>query len=161
MEIAIILFLLALAGKNTPQAQELPPPELLTGDWNALLHSDWFAARSFNGLSGREIAQAADTINKLVEHKDTLRQLLQGDFSALTNSGKNGLFGQAGSMLENLAHIAALAQGTGGLNGLFGNFGKEEGAESPLPAQEETPLAPIANIADAEIICALTRYFAA
>ena len=156
MEIAIILLLLALTGQNGRTAQELPPPELLRGDWNALLHSDWFASRSFGGVTGREIARAADTFSKLAEHKDALRSLLQGDRSALSG----GL--QTDEIFETLSRFAALAEGTGGLGSLFGVKSTEKaGAEEPPPAVKENPLAPIANIADAEIICSLTRYFAA
>ena len=163
MELAILLLVFFLAGQKNAQKQELPPPELLQGDWKALVHSEWFGRQTLGGVSGKEIAQAADAVETIQKYGDTLKPLLNGDFSALSS-----LTG-ADDLIKNLGGIASLAQGAGGLGSLFGNaagtfngagaFGGS--AENNAPeGGEEAPFAPIANIADAEIIYALTRYFA-
>ena len=90
-----------------------------------------------------------------------MRGLLQkGDLSSLLSS----LGGQeTGDLLKKMEGAAALARGMGGLGSLFGApaqapssgaDGTENGAEM------ENPFAPIANIANEEIVYALTRYFA-
>ena len=158
MELAILLLVFFLAGQKDAQKQELPPPELLQGDWKALVHSEWFGRQTLGGVSGKEIAQAADAVETIQKYGDTLKPLLNGDFSALSSlTGADELF-------KNLGGLASLAQGAGGLGNLFGGaadtytFGGT--AESNAPENDEkTPFAPIANIADAEILCALTRYF--
>ena len=159
MELAILLLVFFLAGQKDAQKQELPPPELLQGDWKALVHSEWFGRQTLGGVSGKEIAQAADAVETIQKYGDTLKPLLNGDFSALSSlTGADELF-------KNLGSLASLAQGAGGLGNLFGGaadtytFGGT--AESNAPENDgKTPFAPIANIADAEILCALTRYFA-
>lgn len=159
MELAILLLVFFLAGQKDAQKQELPPPELLQGDWKALVHSEWFGRQTLGGVSGKEIAQAADAVETIQKYGDTLKPLLNGDFSALSSlTGADELF-------KNLGGLASLAQGAGGLGNLFGGaadtytFGGT--AESNAPENDgKTPFAPIANIADAEILCALTRYFA-
>lgn len=159
MELAILLLVFFLAGQKDAQKQELPPPELLQGDWKALVHSEWFGRQTLGGVSGKEIAQAADAVETIQKYGDTLKPLLNGDFSALSSlTGADELF-------KNLGGLASLAQGAGGLGNLFGSaadtytFGGT--AESNAPENDgKTPFAPIANIADAEILCALTRYFA-
>lgn len=159
MELAILLLVFFLAGQKDAQKQELPPPELLQGDWKALVHSEWFGRQTLGGVSGKEIAQAADAVETIQKYGDTLKPLLKGDFSALSSlTGADELF-------KNLGGLASLAQGAGGLGNLFGGaadtytFGGT--AESNAPENDgKTPFAPIANIADAEILCALTRYFA-
>lgn len=158
MELAILLLVFFLAGQKDAQKQELPPPELLQGDWKALVHSEWFGRQTLGGVSGKEIAQAADAVETIQKYGDTLKPLLKGDFSALSSlTGADELF-------KNLGGLASLAQGAGGLGNLFGGaadtytFGGT--AESNAPENDgKTPFAPIANIADAEILCALTRYF--
>lgn len=158
MELAILLLVFFLAGQKDAQKQELPPPELLQGDWKALVHSEWFGRQTLGGVSGKEIAQAADAVETIQKYGDTLKPLLNGDFSALSSlTGADELF-------KNLGGLASLAQGAGGLGNLFGGaadtytFGGT--AESNAPENDgKTPFAPIANIADAEILCALTRYF--
>ena len=163
MELAILLLALFLAGQKNAQKQDLPPLELLQGDWKALVHSEWFGRQTLGNVSGKEIAQAADAVETLQKYGDTLKPLLNGDFSALSSlAGADELF-------KNLSGLASLAQGAGGLGNLFGGadaFGGTAGAfgnsaQSTPESAENTPFAPIANIADAEIICALTRYFAA
>lgn len=158
MELAILLLVFFLAGQKDAQKQELPPPELLQGDWKALVHSEWFGRQTLGGVSGKEIAQAADAVETIQKYGDALKPLLNGDFSALSSlTGADELF-------KNLGGLASLAQGAGGLGNLFGGaadtytFGGT--AESNAPENDgKTPFAPIANIADAEILCALTRYF--
>lgn len=158
MELAILLLVFFLAGQKDAQKQELPPPELLQGDWKALVHSEWFGRQTLGGVSGKEIAQAADAVETIQKYGDTLKPLLNGDFSALSSlTGADELF-------KNLGGLASLAQGAGGLGNLFGGaadtytFGGT--AESNAPENDgKTPFAPIASIADAEILCALTRYF--
>lgn len=161
MELAILLLVFFLAGQKDAQKQELPPPELLQGDWKALVHSEWFGRQTLGGVSGKEIAQAADAVETIQKYGDTLKPLLNGDFSALSSlTGADELF-------KNLGGLASLAQGAGDLGNLFGGagaFGGTAGAfgdsvQSAPESAEETPFAPIANIADAEILCALTRYF--
>ena len=159
MELAILLLVFFLAGQKDAQKQELPPPELLQGDWKALVHSEWFGRQTLGGVSGKEIAQAADAVETIQKYGDTLKPLLNGDFSALSS------FAGADELFKNLGGLASLAQGAGGLGNLFGGaadtytFGGT--AESNAPENDgKTPFAPIANIADAEILCALTRYFA-
>ena len=147
MELAILLLVFFLAGQKDAQKQELPP------------HSEWFGRQTLGGVSGKEIAQAADAVETIQKYGDTLKPLLKGDFSALSSlTGADELF-------KNLGGLASLAQGAGGLGNLFGGaadtytFGGT--AESNAPENDgKTPFAPIANIADAEILCALTRYFA-
>lgn len=159
MELAILLLVFFLAGQKDAQKQELPPPELLQGDWKALVHSEWFGRQTLGGVSGKDIAQAADAVETIQKYGDALKPLLNGDFSALSSlTGADELF-------KNLGGLASLAQGAGGLGNLFGGaadtytFGGT--AESNAPENDgKTPFAPIANIADAEILCALTRYFA-
>lgn len=159
MELAILLLVFFLAGQKDAQKQELPPPELLQGDWKALVHSEWFGRQTLGGVSGKEIAQAADAVETIQKCGDALKPLLNGDFSALSSlTGADELF-------KNLGGLASLAQGAGDLGNLFGGaadtytFGGT--AESNAPENDgKTPFAPIANIADAEILCALTRYFA-
>ena len=156
MELAILLLVFFLAGQKDAQKQELPPPELLEGVWKALVHSEWFGRQTLGGVSGKEIAQAADAVETIQKYGDTLKPLLKGDFSALSSlTGADELF-------KNLGGLASLAQGAGGLGNLFGGAGAFGGtAESNAPENDgKTPFAPIANIADAEILCALTRYFA-
>lgn len=156
MELAILLLVFFLAGQKDAQKQELPPPELLQGDWKAFVHSEWFGRQTLGGVSGKEIAQAADAVETIQKYGDTLKPLLTGDFSALSSlTGADELF-------KNLGGLASLAQGAGGLGNLFGGAGAFGGtAESNAPENDgKTPFAPIANIADAEILCALTRYFA-
>ena len=158
MELAILLLVFFLAGQKDAQKQELPPPELLQGDWKALVHSEWFGRQTLGGVSGKEIAQAADAVESIQKYGDALKPLLNGDFSALSSlTGADELF-------KNLGGLASLAQGAGGLGNLFGGaadtytFGGT--AESNAPENDgKTPFAPIASIADAEILCALTRYF--
>ena len=158
MELAILLLVFFLAGQKDAQKQELPPPELLQGDWKALVHSEWFGRQTLGGVSGKEIAQAADAVETIQKYGETLKPLLNGDFSALSSlTGADELF-------KNLGSLASLAQGAEGLGNLFGGaadtytFGGT--AESNAPENDgKTPFAPIANIADAEILCALTRYF--
>ena len=155
MELAILLLVFFLAGQKDAQKQELPPPELLQGDWKALVHSEWFGRQTLGGVSGKEIAQAADAVETIQKYGDALKPLLKGDFSALSSlTGADELF-------KNLGGLASLAQGAGGLGNLFGGAGVFGGtAESNAPENDgKTPFAPIANIADAEILCALTRYF--
>lgn len=155
MELAILLLVFFLAGQKDAQKQELPPPELLQRDWKALVHSEWFGRQTLGGVSGKEIAQAADAVETIQKYGDTLKPLLNGDFSALSSlTGADELF-------KNLGGLASLAQGAGGLGNLFGGAGAFGGtAESNTPENDgKTPFAPIANIADAEILCALTRYF--
>ena len=118
-------------------------------------HSEWFGRQTLGGVSGKEIAQAADAVETIQKYGDALKPLLNGDFSALSSlTGADELF-------KNLGSLASLAQGAGGLGNLFGGAGAFGGtAESNAPENDgKTPFAPIANIADAEILCALTRYF--
>lgn len=152
MEIALFLLLFLLAENKTDGLKELPPVEpFKNGDWKALVRSDWFARQSFGGVSGKEIAGTAAALENLAGYGDALKGLFGKD-SVLSPA-------TAGELLKNL----------GGLN-----FSAESGGESPFgnaanaaaPAENahtpaENPFAPIANIADAEILCALTRYFAA
>ena len=164
MEIVLLLLVLFLAGQKDARIQSLPPLDLLKGgDWKKFVHSEWFQGQTLGGVSGKEIAQAADAVETIQKYGDTLKPLLNGDFSALSSlTGADELF-------KNLGGIASLAQGAGGLGSLFGGaagtfngagaFGGS--AENNAPeGGEEAPFAPIANIADAEIIYALTRYFA-
>lgn len=164
MEIVLLLLVLFLAGQKDARIQSLPPLDLLKGgDWKKFVRSEWFQGQTLGGVSGKEIAQAADAVETIQKYGDTLKPLLNGDFSALSS-----LTG-ADDLIKNLGGIASLAQGAGGLGSLFGNaagtfngagaFGGS--AENNAPeGGEEAPFAPIANIADAEIIYALTRYFA-
>ena len=162
MELAILLLVFFLAGQKDAQKQELPPPELLQGDWKALVHGEWFGRQTLGGVSGKEIAQAADAVETIQKYGDTLKPLLNGDFSTLSSlTGADELF-------KNLGSLASLAQGAGGLGNLFGGAAGSFGgagafggtAENSAPENDgKTPFAPIANIADAEILCALTRYF--
>lgn len=164
MEIVLLLLVLFLAGQKDARIQSLPPLDLLKGgDWKKFVRSEWFQGQTLAGVSGKEIAQAADAVETIQKYGDTLKPLLNGDFSALSS-----LTG-ADDLIKNLGGIASLAQGAGGLGSLFGNaagtfngagaFGGS--AENNAPeGGEEAPFAPIANIADAEIIYALTRYFA-
>lgn len=164
MEIVLLLLVLFLAGQKDARIQSLPPLDLLKGgDWKKFVHSEWFQDQTLGGVSGKEIAQAADAVETIQKYGDTLKPLLNGDFSALSSlTGADELF-------ENLGGLAAIAQGAGGLGSLFGGaagtfngagaFGGSAENNAPESA-EEAPFAPIANIADAEIIYALTRYFA-
>ena len=162
MELAILLLALFLAGQKNAQKQDLPPLELLQGDWKALVHSEWFGRQTLGAKQAGE-SRYYDAVETLQKYGDTLKPLLNGDFSALSSlAGADELF-------KNLSGLASLAQGAGGLGNLFGGadaFGGTAGAfgnsaQSTPESAENTPFAPIANIADAEIICALTRYFAA
>ena len=164
MEIVLLLLVLFLAGQKDARIQSLPPIDLLKGgDWKKFVHSEWFQGQTLGGVSGKEIAQAADAVETIQKYGDTLKPLLNGDFSALSSlTGADELF-------KNLGGLAAIAQGAGGLGSLFGGaagtfngagaFGGSAENNAPESA-EEAPFAPIANIADAEIIYALTRYFA-
>ena len=153
MELAILLLALFLAGQKNAQKQDLPPLELLQGDWKALVHSEWFGRQTLGGVSGKEIAQAADAVETLQKYGGTLKPLLSGDFSALFTAGRAG-------PLNGLGELASLLQGAGGADGRQTNRSARHSADAAESA-DKTPFAPIANIADAEIICALTRYFAA
>lgn len=164
MEIVLLLLVLFLAGQKDARIQSLPPLDLLKGgDWKKFVHSEWFQGQTLGGVSGKEIAQAADAVETIQKYGDTLKPLLNGDFSALSSlTGADELF-------KNLGGLAAIAQGAGGLGSLFGGaagtfngagaFGGSAENNAPESA-EDAPFAPIANIADAEIIYALTRYFA-
>lgn len=164
MEIVLLLLVLFLAGQKDARIQSLPPLDLLKGgDWKKFVHSEWFQGQTLGGVSGKEITQAADAVETIQKYGDTLKPLLNGDFSALSSlTGADELF-------KNLGGLAAIAQGAGGLGSLFGGaagtfngvgaFGGSAENNAPESA-EEAPFAPIANIADAEIIYALTRYFA-
>lgn len=156
MELAILLLVFFLAGQKDAQKQELPPPELLQGDWKALVHSEWFGRQTLGGVSGKEIAQAAGrggNHSKIRRHPQTAAERRFFRLSSLTG---------ADELFKNLGGLASLAQGARGLGNLFGGAGVFGGtAESNAPENDgKTPFAPIANIADAEILCALTRYFA-
>lgn len=170
MELAILLLVFFLAGQKDARTQGDPPPlELLQGDWKALVHSEWFGRQTLGSVSGKDIAQAADAVETLQKYGGALKPLLNGDFSALSSlTGADELF-------KNLGGLAAIAQGAGGLGDLFGGaanpfggagaFGSTasafgDSAQNAPENAEETPFAPIANIADAEIVYALTRYFA-
>ena len=156
MEFAVLLLVLLFAGQKELNMQDLPPLDLLKdGDWKGLVHSEWFQNQTLGSVSGKEIAQAADTLENFAKYGGALRPLLSGDFSALPPlSGADELF-------KNLGGLGALAQNMKGFGDLFSGSGTAAGTDSGERQTSETPFAPIANIADAEIIYALTRYFAA
>lgn len=159
MELAVLLLVLLLADKRTRAPTR--GAGALSDELSDLLESDWFQKRSFGGVSGKEIAQAADAVRGIAEQGESLHGLLQkGDLSSLLSS----LGGQeTGDLLKKIEGAATLARGMGGLGSLFGAPAQAptsgaDGAENG--AERENPFAPIANIANEEIVYALTRYFA-
>ena len=159
MELAVLLLVLLLADKRTRAPAR--GAGALSDELSDLLESDWFQKRSFGRISGKEIAQAADAVRGIAAQGESLRGLLQkGDLSSLLSS----LGGQeTGDLLKKMEGAAALARGMGGLGSLFGAPAQAptSGADSAENGTErENPFAPIANIANEEIVYALTRYFA-
>lgn len=156
MEIALLALALLLAGKNSPNLSEGLAPlgrAMESGDVNALLESDWFRAQDFGGVRGSDLARAAKTLQTLQKSAVSLRDFADG--------------GNPAALLKNFdgEGVAALAGGAGMLAQMFGGLGAAANAASGAPHGENTeagnPLAPVADIANEEIIYALNRYFAA
>lgn len=157
MEIALLALALLLAGKSSPKLSEGLAPlgrAMESGDVNALLESEWFRAQDFGGVRGSDLTRAAKTLQALQKSAASLRDFAgSGNPSALLQ-----YFGGEGG-------AAALAGGAGALAQMFRGLGAAENGENGAPhgenAETGNPLAPVADIANEEIIYALNRYFAA
>ena len=74
MELAVLLLVLLLADKSARAPAR--GAGALSGELSDLLESDWFQKQSFGGVSGKEIAQAADAVRGIAAQGESLRGLL-------------------------------------------------------------------------------------
>lgn len=110
----------------------------------AIVQSDWFRGLRFGNVEGKELAEAAEKMEALAN--GGLRALLSGRADSDVLAALAGALG----LPEGLASLlnGPAMQAFGAMAG---------GSEPPVPA--ENPFAPIANIADPEILYALNRCF--
>lgn len=148
MEIILLTLLLLTAAdaKNRSAFTQLKPfaDFLETGDVRKLAENEKFRQMQIGKFKGKDILAAYDAISAISRNAGELKAVADGK-------------------LPDLGKLAAIlspdtVKNLGALSGLFRQGPTPEAAEE---AQEEAnPLAPVADIADKDIVYALTRYFA-
>ncbi len=149
MEIIMLTLLLLAAAdsKNRSAFAQLKPfaDFLETGDLRKLAENEKFKQMQIGNVKGKDILAAYDAIQTISRNAGELKALADGKMPDL---------GKLAGILS-----TDTAKNLGALSGLFSSNTPSENA--PALSQEQTnPLSPIADIADKEIVYALTRYFA-
>ena len=149
MEIIMLTLLLLAAAdsKNRSAFAQLKPfaDFLETGDLRKLAENEKFKQMQIGNVKGKDILAAYDAIQTISRNAGELKALADGKMPDL---------GKLAGILS-----TDTAKNLGALSGLFSSYTPSENA--PALSQEQTnPLSPIADIADKEIVYALTRYFA-
>ena len=149
MEIIMLTLLLLAAAdsKNRNTFAQLKPLAdfLETGDLRKLAESEKFKQMQIGNVKGKDILAAYDAIRTITRNAGELKALADGK---LPDLGK-----LAGILFPDTA------KNLGALSGIFGQSTASESAPD-ISAEQSNPFAPVADIADKEIVYALTRYFA-
>ncbi len=146
MEILFLLLLFAAANsENKAALARLRPIAdfLESGDLKKLSESEQFRRMRIGNAEGKDLLSALETIQLIARNAEELKSLADGKTPDLHKLAE--LFPTGGT------------QGLGMLANLFGTANRSESRSSRQDSA--VSLAPVANIADKEIVYALNRYF--